>query len=239
MDAGRSLVSIVADAGRDRRGPLAAISVQPGDAARARGVRVRSDARAGLQSGDLAAWLIEWKWDGIRAQLVKRDGAMHLWSRGEELITDRFPEVIESAAALPDGVVLDGEVLAFRDGRPLPFSALQQRIGRQKQVARKARDVPVVFMTFDVLEHEGRDIRVEPLSVRRALLETLVASAARSVVAPNAHDRTDETHREALLPFEDEAESQMPDAASRVLQVSSTIAVRDGRSCRIFAATPG
>ena len=74
-----------------------------------------------------------------------------------------FPEIVAAATALPDGTVLDGEVLAFRDGRPLPFSALQQRIGRQKQVARKARDVPVVFMTFDVLEHDGRDIRLEPL----------------------------------------------------------------------------
>ena len=92
--------------------------------------------------GDPADWLVEWKWDGIRAQLVRRGGAVHLWSRGEELITHRFPEIAAAATHLPDGTVLDGEVLAFRDDRPLPFSALQQRIGRQKQVAQMARDGP-------------------------------------------------------------------------------------------------
>jgi DNA ligase-1 len=116
-------------------------------------------------------WLVEWKWDGIRAQLVKRGGALHLWSRGEELITHRFPEIVAAAGRLPDGTVLDGEVLAFRDERPLPFSALQQRIGRQQQVAQLARAVPVVFMTYDILETEGVDIRALPLAERRARLE--------------------------------------------------------------------
>jgi ATP-dependent DNA ligase len=181
----------------------------------------------GFSPIDLDAWLIEWKWDGIRAQLVKRDGLMHLWSRGEELINDRFPEVVDGGIGLPDGVVLDGEVLAFRDGRPLPFSALQQRIGRQKQVARKARDVPVVFMTFDVLEHEGRDIRLEPLSVRRRILEALVA-AANTTGAPRSAPREGvPIARDALLPFEDDAEAQTSDAASSALQASATIAVHD------------
>jgi DNA ligase-1 len=125
--------------------------------------------------GDPAEWLIEWKWDGIRAQLVKRSGVVHLWSRGEELITQRFPEITAAATNLPDGTVLDGEVLAFRDGRPMPFSALQQRIGRQKQVARLARTVPVVFMTYDILEDEGTDIRGVALEERRARLELRLA----------------------------------------------------------------
>ena len=86
--------------------------------------------------GDPADWLIEWKWDGIRAQLVAAAGTVHLWSRGEELITHRFPEITAAATRLPDGTVLDGEVLAFRDDAPLPFSALQQRIGRQKRSRR-------------------------------------------------------------------------------------------------------
>jgi DNA ligase-1 len=120
--------------------------------------------------GDVTDWLLEWKWDGIRAQLVRRGGAVHLWSRGEELITNRFPEITAAATHLPDGTVLDGEVLAYRDGRPLPFSALQQRIGRQKQVAQMARAVPVVFMAYDILEEGGRDIRDLPLSERRARL---------------------------------------------------------------------
>jgi DNA ligase-1 len=132
--------------------------------------------------GTLDDWLIEWKWDGIRAQLVKRRGAIQLWSRGEELITHRFPEITTAATRLPDGTVLDGEVLAFRDGRPLPFSALQQRIGRQKQVAQLARAVPVVFMAFDVLEHGEADIRAMALGDRRSRLETLLPQGAEGVL---------------------------------------------------------
>ena len=124
--------------------------------------------------GDTAAWLLEWKWDGIRAQLVRRSAAVHLWSRGEELITTRFPEIAAAATHLPEGTVLDGEVLAFREGRPLPFSALQQRIGRQKQVAQMARVVPVVFMAFDILEQDGHDIRGIPLRDRRERLAALL-----------------------------------------------------------------
>jgi DNA ligase-1 len=126
--------------------------------------------------GERADWILEWKWDGIRAQLVRRGGSVHLWSRGEELITQRFPEIAAAATRLPDGTVLDGEVLAYRDGRPLPFSALQQRIGRQKQVAQMARAVPVVFMTYDLLEEQGRDIRDRPLQDRRPRLVQLLAS---------------------------------------------------------------
>jgi DNA ligase-1 len=125
--------------------------------------------------GDPSAWLVEWKWDGIRAQLIRRAGETWLWSRGEELITQRFPEIVAAATHLPDGTVLDGEVLAFRDARPMPFSALQQRIGRQKQIAQVMRTVPVVFVTYDVLERDGRDIRQEPLHARRETLARLVA----------------------------------------------------------------
>jgi DNA ligase-1 len=125
--------------------------------------------------GDPGDWQIEWKWDGIRAQLIRRGDAVHLWSRGEELITHRFPEISAAATHLPDGTVLDGEVLAFKDDRPLPFSALQQRIGRQKQVAQMSRAVPVVFMAYDVLEAEAADIRARPLIERRSTLEALLA----------------------------------------------------------------
>jgi ATP-dependent DNA ligase len=128
--------------------------------------------------GSLDDWIVEWKWDGIRAQLVRRGGGVHLWSRGEELITHRFPEIAAAATRLPDGTVLDGEVLAFRDDRPLPFSALQQRIGRQKQVAQMVRAVPVVFMAYDMLENGGIDIRAQPLDERRRLLETHVTAQA-------------------------------------------------------------
>jgi DNA ligase-1 len=133
--------------------------------------------------GDPKDWFIEWKWDGIRAQLIRRGDAVHLWSRGEELITHRFPEIAAAATHLADGTVLDGEVLAFRDDRPLPFSALQQRIGRQKLVAQMVRTVPVVFMTYDVLEHQGVDVRAEPLAWRRNTLEEYVARTFRSATS--------------------------------------------------------
>jgi DNA ligase 1 len=164
--------------------------------------------------GDLAVWQIEWKWDGIRAQLVKREGVTHVWSRGDELITRRFPEIDDAAASLPDGTVIDGEVLAFRDDRPLPFAALQQRIGRQQHVARKARDIPVVFMAYDVLEYERRDVRMAPLSARRIILENVVASLTPSA-APSAPD-------ELLLPFDAEPEQgHRPIRVSPLLVVSS------------------
>jgi DNA ligase-1 len=164
--------------------------------------------------GDLAAWQFEWKWDGIRAQLVIRADRIHLWSRGEELITTRFPEVVDAAHSIGQGTVLDGEILAFQNDRPLPFSALQQRIGRQLQVARKARDIPVVFMAYDLLEHEGRDIRLTPLATRRALLESLVDSLA-PVATPTAA-------RELLLPFDDAHPDQhRPIRLSPVLRVES------------------
>lgn len=126
--------------------------------------------------GDIAGWLLEWKWDGIRAQLVRRGGAVHLWSRGEELITERFPELARMAEArLPDGTVLDGEILAWRDGRPLPFAELQKRIGRKKLTERILAETPAVFLAYDLLEEGGRDLRELPLAERRARLEERVA----------------------------------------------------------------
>jgi DNA ligase-1 len=164
--------------------------------------------------GDLALWQVEWKWDGIRAQLVKRAGVVHLWSRGDELITQRFPEIGDAAAAVPDGTVMDGEVLAFLDDRPLPFSALQQRIGRQQHVARKARDVPVVFMAYDVLEYERRDVRMAPLSARRIILESVVGSLKPSAPLSSPD--------ELLLPFDlDSAAGHRPIRVSPVLHATS------------------
>ena len=112
-------------------------------------------------------WLVEWKWDGIRAQLIHRAGDVFLWSRGEELITGRFPEIASAAGALPTGTVLDGEVLAFGEGMPRPFADLQRRIGRQRRVQEVAGEVPVVFLAYDILEDHGADIRHLPLRERR------------------------------------------------------------------------
>ena len=122
-------------------------------------------------------WQVEWKWDGIRSQLVRRDGVTHIWSRGEELLTERFPELVRAAEFLPDNVVLDGEILPWKDGAPLPFAQLQRRIGRLKLGPKILTDVPVVIVAYDLLEQDGRDLRSEPLSRRRALLEALLTSA--------------------------------------------------------------
>ena len=127
--------------------------------------------------GDIGEWLVEWKWDGIRAQIVRRGGDCWIWSRGEELITRRFPEVAAAATHLPDGTVIDGEILAFSEGRPMPFSALQQRIGRQRQVAQIMRTVPVALVAYDLLEHGGVDLRSQPLADRRRALEPLLAGS--------------------------------------------------------------
>lgn len=120
-------------------------------------------------------WSAEWKWDGIRAQAVKRAGSVFLWSRGGELINRAFPELAGAAAGLPDGTVLDGEILPWRGGRALPFGLLQKRIGRLSVPRDLLEEVPVVFMAFDALEWEGRDIRQAPLRERREALERALA----------------------------------------------------------------
>lgn len=129
------------------------------------------------QLGDLAAWQCEWKWDGIRAQLVRREEAVFLWSRGEEMITATFPEVAEGAWQLPPDTVLDGELLAW-DESVLPFSALQRRLGRKRVGRQLRREVPVQLLAYDLLEAAGEDIRGLPLAERRARLEQLLAEAA-------------------------------------------------------------
>jgi DNA ligase-1 len=124
--------------------------------------------------GNTSDWYVEWKWDGIRGQLIRRYGNSFLWSRGEEMILERFPELFAPAERLPDGTVLDGEILAWRDGQVLPFGELQRRIGR-KSVGRKLlAEVPARFVAFDALETGGQDIRNERFSVRRRYLESIV-----------------------------------------------------------------
>ena len=126
--------------------------------------------------GDLDEWQAEWKWDGIRAQLLRRGGQVFLWSRGEELVTDRFPELGEAGRLLPDGTALDGELMGWRDDSPLPFSELQRRIGRKSPGARIRREVPAALVAYDLLEWAGEDVRRRPLRERRRLLVDLVRS---------------------------------------------------------------
>lgn len=131
----------------------------------------------GDRLGPPTDWLVEWKYDGIRAQLVRRAGSAWLWSRGEELVTERFPELDEAARALPEGCVLDGEIVVWRDARPAPFALLQQRIGRKTLSKKLLAELPVRFIAYDLLESEGADRRESPQHERRARLEVLVAQA--------------------------------------------------------------
>lgn len=121
-------------------------------------------------------WLAEWKYDGIRAQVVRRGGQTWVWSRGEELVTERFPEVVAQAAPWPDGTVLDGEILAWRAGdpHPAPFTLLQQRIARKTLPKKLLADAPVRFIAYDLLELGGTDRRDAPQHQRRAWLAALL-----------------------------------------------------------------
>lgn len=124
--------------------------------------------------GPVDDWLVEYKWDGIRGQLIRRGGDFHVWSRGEDLMTDRFPELTQALDFIPDGTVIDGELLAWADIAPLPFAALQKRIGRKTVPRKLLAEAPVVLVAYDLLEWQGTDCRDQPLSHRRALLEALI-----------------------------------------------------------------
>ncbi len=125
--------------------------------------------------GKISEWQAEWKWDGIRAQVIKRQDEVFIWSRGEDLMTERFPEIEQAARNLPNGTVVDGEILPWLDGRVLPFNELQKRIGRKNLSAKILNEVPVILQCYDILEHEGRDIRLFEFKVRREFLETIVS----------------------------------------------------------------
>jgi len=126
--------------------------------------------------GDVREWQVEWKWDGIRSQLIRRSWRTFLWSRGEELVTDRFPELAAAGALLPEGTALDGEVLPWKGDAPMPFTQMQRRIGRKELGAKILAEVPVVLVAFDLLEHGGRDVREQPIEWRRAELERIVGA---------------------------------------------------------------
>ncbi|QCH13895.1 ATP-dependent DNA ligase [Synechococcus sp. CB0101] len=134
-----------------------------------------------LEAGQLEgsapeSWQLEWKWDGIRGQLIHRAAGCSLWSRGEELINEAFPELIALAEQLPVGTALDGEVIVWQDDsdQPEPFASLQRRLGRKAPSRSLQKECPAAFMAYDLLEHQGSDQRQQPLQQRRLVLEQLV-----------------------------------------------------------------
>jgi len=119
-------------------------------------------------------WQAEWKWDGIRGQIVKRNGELFIWSRGEELVTDQFPELHFLIGELEDGTVLDGEILSVKDGNVQSFNTLQQRLNRKTITKSQLSHAPIGFYAYDLLEYKGRDLREDKLSLRRSLLKETI-----------------------------------------------------------------
>jgi DNA ligase-1 len=124
--------------------------------------------------GEPGLWQAEWKWDGIRGQVIKRNNELFVWSRGEELMTDKFPEYALFNHVLPDGVVLDGEIIPAIDGKPLAFSVLQTRIGRKNIGKKQLQEAPIAFFAYDLLEYNYEDWREKPLTERRQKLEEII-----------------------------------------------------------------
>lgn len=124
--------------------------------------------------GPAPEWQVEYKWDGIRGQLIKRNDEHFIWSRGEELVTEQFPELVEAITPLQQDFVMDGEILAMKDGKVLLFNQLQKRLNRKNIGKKLMEEVPIAFYAYDLMEWNGEDIRSRPLSARRALLETLL-----------------------------------------------------------------
>ena len=124
--------------------------------------------------GEPSDWQAEWKWDGIRGQIIKRNGELFVWSRGEELMTEKFPEYHTLKNLLPDGLALDGEIIPSVDGKPLPFALLQTRIGRKNVTKKQLQESPIAFFSYDLLEYEGEDWRGRSLTERREQLEKII-----------------------------------------------------------------
>ncbi len=174
--------------------------------------------------GDINEWQAEWKWDGIRAQLIHRSGETLVWSRGDEMVTDGFPEIVEAGNLLPDGTVLDGEILAWKNDAPLPFAKLQRRLGRKHVAAKTRTEFPIAFLAYDLLELNGEDLRAAPLSERRAKLEVLLAITSDKFAKAVFDEHRDESETPFLLGFDSAKENgkrNIPIHLSPVLRAKS------------------
>lgn len=147
--------------------------------------------------GATGEWQAEWKWDGIRGQIIKRNNEIFVWSRGEELMTDKFPEYDILKDLLPDGTVLDGEIIPAKLGEPLPFALMQTRIGRKTISKKQLQEAPISFFVYDILEYDGIDIRNEPLQERRNKLERVVKNIFEAADDP----ATIPIQLSAVIPF--------------------------------------
>jgi len=128
-------------------------------------------------AGDLKDWLAEWKWDGLRVQLIYRNGELLLWTKNGELVTEKFPELYDVTSFLPNGTVLDGEIIAYRNGVPMQYNILQNRLLKNRLTKASISESPAVFVVFDILEHEGHDIRNKELHERRKILDDVISNA--------------------------------------------------------------
>ncbi len=132
--------------------------------------------------GEISRWQIEYKWDGIRGQIIRRNGEVFIWSRGEELVTGQFPELIDAIEKMNDDFVMDGEILACKNGDVLNFTELQKRLNRKTISKKLMEETPVVFFAYDLLEMEQQDIRLHPVSERRRRLEALLETESPAAI---------------------------------------------------------
>lgn len=163
--------------------------------------------QAVAELGATGDWQAEWKWDGIRAQLIKRADTVYVWSRGEELLNEQFPDLCEALSGLPNGTVLDGELLCVEGGQILSFNALQQRLGRKKPSKKMQQSMPVALMAYDLVEFGGQDLRSQPLRQRRQQLEQLLAANALSALLLSESLVFD--HWQQLIDFREQGRAQL------------------------------
>ncbi len=130
--------------------------------------------KAPKELGTPDEWLVEYKWDGIRGQIIRRNDEVFIWSRGEELVTEQFPEITEAVRAMKGNFVMDGEILAVKEGKVLNFNELQKRLNRKTLTKKMLSEIPIEVFAYDLLELEDNDLREKPISARRALLEELL-----------------------------------------------------------------